>query len=64
MIRSNIDLLFSSFPTGITENKKFVKKKNRKMDIYGKKWILIEKTVYGKMKNTKIAFPTGFTEKS
>lgn len=63
MIRSNIDLLFSSFPMGITENKKFVKKKNRKMDIYKKKWIYFEKTFYEKMKNMKNTFPTGFTEK-
>lgn len=33
--KSNIDLLFSSFQTGITENIKFVKKKTEKMDIYG-----------------------------
>ncbi len=33
------------------------------MDIYGKKWICFEKTFYKKMKNTKIVFPTGFTEK-
>lgn len=47
---------------GITEKKKFVKKKTEKMDIYGKKWIFMEKNIYKKMKNTKNAFPTGFTE--
>ena len=62
-IRSNIDLLFSSFPMGITENKKFVKKKTEKMDIYGKKWIWFEKTFYRKIKNIKNTFPTAFTEK-
>ena len=62
-IRSIIDLLFSSFPMGITENIKFVKKKTRNVHNFEKKWIYFEKTFYRKMKNTKNVFPTGFTEK-
>lgn len=62
-IRSIIDLLFSRYPMGITENKKFVKKKTKNMHKYRKKWIYFEKTFYRKMKNMKNTFPTTITEK-